>query len=141
MFEGFSVDSSKAFVETNISVKAGDVVTIADGDKVLASITATKSTAVVTASSNEMEEGKEYQVLVNGVLTSTNVYGCAFDGTVTEGESMTVTATHESSGTGIMGMKGGVGGMQHNPSDSPDAQRPQMPSDGRNVAEPPSREA
>ena len=107
MFEGFSSDSSSVFIEANVSVKSGDIVTVADGDKVLASVRATKSAAIVTASSPNMVEGKEYQIIINGNVAVSDAYGCAFEGTVTDGTSATAVATKQSNNIG-MGKPGGM---------------------------------
>lgn len=101
--------STHPFVSAQVSGNAGDAVALTDANReVLASLTAGQRFAGIMASSENMESGQTYQLVVGGSVTGADAYGYASGGKVSGGSSTDVTAG-TSAPAGAMGAMGGRG--------------------------------
>lgn len=104
--------SSHPFVSAQVSGNAGDVVALTDANgEVLASLAAGQRFTGIMASSENMESGQTYRLVVGGSVTGADAYGYASGGTVSGGSATDVTAgTSAPAGGMAMGGRGGAAG-------------------------------
>ena len=108
MFESFSNDSTVAFIESDVSVKGGDTVSVVKDGQVIISMTASKAANKLQASAPGMAEGDEYQIVIGGDTVQSDAFGVATSGVVSGGEvETTVSASFTGTGNGFAGGPGG----------------------------------
>lgn len=119
MFESFSSESSTPFIESDVSVKAGDTVSIVNDGQVIISMTSSKIASKLQVSVPGSSEGDNYQIVIGGGI-QTDIYGVATSGTLTGGdETISVSAGFEGTGEGFKGGPGGGPGANSSGSTPP----------------------
>ncbi len=109
MAMSFDSSSTQASVVTNVDGSADDLVSIVDGDgNVVISYRAVNDFSWLLASSENITDGSEYEIVIGGSNADANDLGYATSGVVNDGATAaSATASTESQG---MGMMGGMGG-------------------------------